>query len=84
MKARALSGIVDPSYKRANFTLEEQSKVIAAERSNCWLDSLKLVAKVAEYQREGYDVEVPEMHEAYRKCFEGMRESGGLQQQAGA
>lgn len=76
--------IVDPSYTWENFTLEEQGKVIVAQRSNCWLDSSKLVEKVKEYQMEGLDVDVPEVHDAYRRCFEGMRESGALQQQAGA
>ncbi|CZT19259.1 uncharacterized protein RCC_05105 [Ramularia collo-cygni] len=76
--------IVDPSYTWENFTLEEQREVIVAERSNCWLDSDKLVEKVAEYRREGLDLEVPEVREAYRRCFEGMRESGVLQQRAGA
>ena len=47
-----------------NFSLEEQSKVIKAGRSNCKLDTTKLVEKLMEY-----GVEVPEVHEAYEQCF---------------
>ncbi|EME44168.1 hypothetical protein DOTSEDRAFT_80011 [Dothistroma septosporum NZE10] len=76
--------VVDPSYTWANFTLEEQAKVIVAERSNCELDSSKLVKKVEEYQTEGLNLEVPPIREAYRRCFEGMRRSGVIQQREGA
>lgn len=76
--------IVDPSYRWVNFTLEEQAEVIVAERSNCELDSSKLVEKVKEYRAEGLDLEVPEIHEAYRRCFSDMARGGKLQQQAGA
>lgn len=74
--------IVDPSFKWNNFTLEEQSHVIKADRSNCELDSTKLLQKVKQYVGEGYDLEVPEIHEAYRRCFERMK--GGMQQRPGA
>jgi 3,5-epimerase/4-reductase len=63
--------IVRPSFAWKNFTLEEQSKVIKAGRSNCMLDTTKLDAKLKEY---GYSV--PEVHEAYRKCFERMKAAG--------
>ncbi|CAI4219303.1 unnamed protein product [Parascedosporium putredinis] len=63
--------IVRPEFKWANFTLEEQSKVIKAGRSNCKLDTTKLTTKLKEY-----NYEVPEIHEAYRKCFERMKASG--------
>ncbi|AEO60140.1 epimerase/hydratase [Thermothelomyces thermophilus ATCC 42464] len=63
--------IVRPSYTWRNFSLEEQSKVIKADRSNCKLDTTKLVLKLKEY---GY--EIPEIHEAYRKCFERMKAAG--------
>lgn len=76
--------LIDPSYSWKNFSLEEQAKVIVAGRSNCALDSSKLVNKVAEYQAKGMDLEVPEIREAYRMCFENMAKSGGLQQQGGA
>lgn len=51
-----------------NFTLEEQAKVIKADRSNCELDASKLMAKVKQYQGEGLEVDVPEIHEAHRRC----------------
>ncbi|KAI7775885.1 hypothetical protein SLS64_011210 [Diaporthe eres] len=64
--------IVRPGYTWKNFTLEEQAKVIKAGRSNCKLDHTKLISKLKEY---GY--EVPEIHEAYRQCFERMKAAGG-------
>lgn len=67
--------IVDPAYNWKNFTVEEQTKVVKADRSNCVLDPAKLMAKVKQYQGEGYDVEVPEIHEAYRGCFGRMKAS---------
>jgi 3,5-epimerase/4-reductase len=54
-----------------NFSLEEQSKVIKAGRSNCKLDTTKLVKKLREY-----GVEVPEVHEAYEQCFVRMAANG--------
>ncbi|KAL2133244.1 hypothetical protein VTI74DRAFT_2709 [Chaetomium olivicolor] len=63
--------IVRPSFEWRNFSVEEQAKVIKAGRSNCKLDTTKLATKLAEY---GY--EVPEVHEAYRRCFERMKAAG--------
>ncbi|EGU73824.1 dTDP-glucose 4,6-dehydratase [Fusarium oxysporum f. sp. conglutinans race 2 54008] len=63
--------IVRPGYTWKNFSLEEQSKVIKAGRSNCTLDATKLTSKLKEY---GY--EVPEIHDAYRQCFERMKAAG--------
>ena len=63
--------IVRPDFKWSNFTLQEQSKVIKAGRSNCKLDTGKLEAKLKEY---GYTV--PEVHEAYRQCFKRMVATG--------
>ncbi|KAI7328280.1 NAD(P)-binding protein [Hortaea werneckii] len=74
--------IVDPGYTWENFTLEEQSRVIKAGRSNCELDAAKLMGIVKRYQAEGWEGEVPEIHVAYRRCFERMRE--GLQSRGGA
>lgn len=74
--------IIDPSKTWTNFTLEDQAHVIKAERSNCELDSTKLMAKVKQYQTEGEDIEVPEIREAYRRCFERMKM--GMQQKGGA
>jgi hypothetical protein len=39
---------VDPNYKYQNFTLEEQSKILAAPRSNNELDTTKLQAQFPE------------------------------------
>lgn len=74
--------IIDPSYKWKNFSLEEQAKVIKADRSNCELDSTKLMGLVKYYQGQGHDVDVSEIHEAYRQMFERMR--GNMQQFGGA
>jgi hypothetical protein len=63
--------IVRPSFAWKNFSLEEQTKVIKAGRSNCKLDTSKLTGKLREY---GY--EVPEIYEAYRRCFERMKAAG--------
>lgn len=76
--------LVDSEYTWSNFTLEEQAHVIVADRSNCWLDSSKLMEKVEQYQSEGLDVEVPEIREAYRRCFEELKMSGVAQTKAGA
>lgn len=63
--------IIRPSLVIKNFTLAEQSKVIKAERSNCELDTSKLVSKMKEY-----DFEIPEIHHAYRQCFVRMKIAG--------
>ena len=55
---------VRPGFKWKNFSLEEQSKVIKAGRSNCKLDTTKLTEKLKEY-----NYEVPEVHEGYERCF---------------
>ncbi|RPB21627.1 NAD(P)-binding protein [Terfezia boudieri ATCC MYA-4762] len=62
---------VRPSFEWKNFTLEEQSKVIKAGRSNCKLDVTKLVNKLKEY-----NYEVPEVHDAYEACFKRMAAAG--------
>lgn len=63
--------MVRPSFTWRNFSVEDQAKVIRAGRSNCKLDTTKLMAKLGEY---GY--EVPEIHEAYRRCFARMKAAG--------
>ena len=62
---------VRPDFTWKNFTLEEQSHVIKAGRSNCKLDTTKLVTKLKQY---GY--EVPEIHDAYDACFRRMAANG--------
>lgn len=74
--------IIDPSYRWQNFSLEEQAKVIKADRSNCELDGTKLMDLVKQYQREGQDVNVRSIHNAYREMFGRMR--SGMQQYGGA
>ncbi|KAJ3015374.1 hypothetical protein HKX48_004642 [Thoreauomyces humboldtii] len=60
---------VNPEFAWKNFTLEEQSKVIKAGRSNCELDTTKLVAAL-----DKLGVKVHEIHEAYDLCFQRMAE----------
>ena len=62
---------VRPSFEWKNFSLEEQSKVIKAGRSNCKLDTTKLEEKLREY-----NYEVPEIHDAYEQCFIRMAKGG--------
>ncbi|KAH0591639.1 hypothetical protein MHUMG1_10625 [Metarhizium humberi] len=63
--------ILRPEFTWKNFSLAEQAKVIKADRSNCELDTTKLVMKLREY-----GCNVPEVHEAYRQCFERMKAAG--------
>lgn len=50
-----------------NFTEEEQAKILKAGRSNCCLDTTKLVETAKKY-----GVVVPEVQAAMRSCFERM------------
>ena len=63
--------IVRPSFKWTNFSLEEQSKTIKADRSNCELDNTKLMDVLRKY-----NYEVPEIHKVYQGCFERMKKNG--------
>jgi len=62
---------VRPEFTWKNFSLEEQSKILRAGRSNCKLDTSKLVDKMKEY-----NYEIPEIHEAYKACFRRMVANG--------
>jgi N-acetyl-anhydromuramyl-L-alanine amidase AmpD len=62
---------VRPSFEWKNFTEAEQSKILKAGRSNCMLDTTKLINKLKEY-----NYEVPEIHKAYEQCFIRMAENG--------
>lgn len=62
---------VRPSFEWKNFSIEEQSKILKAGRSNCMLDTTKLINKLKEY-----NYEVPEIHEAYEQCFIRMAKNG--------
>lgn len=63
--------IVRPEFTWKNFSLEEQGKILKAGRSNCKLDTTKLVDKMKEYSYE-----VTEIHEAYKACFRRMVANG--------
>ncbi|KAJ3274874.1 hypothetical protein HK104_003996 [Borealophlyctis nickersoniae] len=58
---------IDPAFTWKNFSLEEQSKVIKAGRSNCELDTTKLVSTL-----QDLGITIPEIHEAYQQCFQRM------------
>jgi dTDP-4-dehydrorhamnose reductase len=58
--------IVDPSYTWDNFTVEEQSKILKAGRSNNTLDHSKLVASLP-------DVQIDEIHVAMEKVMHRMK-----------
>ncbi|GAD98334.1 hypothetical protein PVAR5_7026 [Paecilomyces variotii No. 5] len=62
---------VRPSLTWVNFTLDEQSQVLKAPRSNAKLDSTKLANKLKEY---GYEV-LP-AHEALVEAFALMKDKG--------
>lgn len=64
---------VRPDFEWKNFSLEEQAKVIKAGRSNCELDTTKLVAALKEL-----GITIPEVHEAYANCFQRMAKGEGL------
>lgn len=62
---------VRPSLAWANFSLEEQGKVLKAPRSNAKLDATKLVKKLGEY---GYTV--LNAHDALVEAFVEMKAKG--------
>jgi len=53
---------VDPDFTWTNFTIEEQSKILAAARSNNELDCNKLVKALP-------DLDIPEIHVAMENCM---------------
>jgi 3,5-epimerase/4-reductase len=59
--------IIDPTYTYNNFTLEEQSKILAAARSNNELDTTKLLRDMPD------GIEINEIKKAYELCFERMK-----------
>ncbi|KAF7193557.1 Bifunctional dTDP-4-dehydrorhamnose 3,5-epimerase/dTDP-4-dehydrorhamnose reductase [Pseudocercospora fuligena] len=63
--------IIRPGFSWKNFSLEEQSQIIKAGRSNCMLDTSKLEGKA-----KSYGLAIPEVHEAYRSCFQRMKAAG--------
>lgn len=59
---------VDPSYTYANFSVEEQAKILKAGRSNNTMDHTKLCASMP-------DVHIPEIHESMERVFQRMRDN---------
>lgn len=59
--------IIDPTYTYKNFTLEEQSKILAAPRSNNELDTTKLLRDMPD------GIEINEIKKAYELCFQRMK-----------
>jgi len=57
---------IDPTYTYKNFTIEEQSKVIAAPRSNNELDTTKLIKELPE------GIVINDIKTAYELCFQRM------------
>ncbi len=58
---------IDPAYTYQNFTIEEQAKVIKAQRSNNELDTTKLMRDMPE------GIVINEIHTAYDLCFQRMK-----------
>jgi len=59
--------IIDPTYTYKNFTIEEQSKVIAAPRSNNELDTTKLLKDMPD------GIVINDIVTAYELCFQRMK-----------
>jgi 3,5-epimerase/4-reductase len=57
---------IDPTYRYTNFTVEEQSKILKAGRSNNTLSHDKLYSALP-------DIAIPEIHESMRGVFSRMR-----------
>lgn len=60
--------VIDNNFTFTNFTVEEQNKILAAKRSNNELDATKLNAALKKL-----GCPVPEIHDAFRQCFERMK-----------
>jgi 3,5-epimerase/4-reductase len=58
--------IVDPSHSWATMTLEEQSELVVARRSNCILSSDKMM------QAYGYKMGVSDIYTGMKKCMENI------------
>eukprot|EP00542_Grammatophora_oceanica_P010684 CAMPEP_0194041994 /NCGR_PEP_ID=MMETSP0009_2-20130614/13794_1 /TAXON_ID=210454 /ORGANISM="Grammatophora oceanica, Strain CCMP 410" /LENGTH=317 /DNA_ID=CAMNT_0038685669 /DNA_START=57 /DNA_END=1010 /DNA_ORIENTATION=- len=60
---------IDPTYTYKNFTLEEQAKVIKADRSNNELDTTKLMRDMPE------GIVINDIKTAYELCFQRMKKN---------
>mmetsp|Transcript_3350 Transcript_3350/g.7962 ORF Transcript_3350/g.7962 Transcript_3350/m.7962 type:complete len:319 (-) Transcript_3350:176-1132(-) len=58
---------IDPTYTYKNFTLEEQSKILAAARSNNELDTTKLLRDMPD------GIVINDILTAYELCFQRMK-----------
>lgn len=58
---------IDPTYHYKNFTVEEQAKVIKADRSNNELDTTKLLRDMPE------GIKITPIKEAFEQCFIRMK-----------
>eukprot|EP00416_Gambierdiscus_australes_P018310 CAMPEP_0171078550 /NCGR_PEP_ID=MMETSP0766_2-20121228/14709_1 /TAXON_ID=439317 /ORGANISM="Gambierdiscus australes, Strain CAWD 149" /LENGTH=322 /DNA_ID=CAMNT_0011535689 /DNA_START=54 /DNA_END=1022 /DNA_ORIENTATION=- len=58
--------IVDPDFYYTNFTLEDQRKILVAQRSNNELDESKLIAALP-------DIKIDDIHTAMRKVMHNMK-----------
>eukprot|EP00937_MAST-01D_sp_MAST-1D-sp2_P002048 g2048.t1 len=61
---------IDTTFTYQNFTIEEQAKVIKAERSNNWLDTKKIEDAMKEVGHE-----IPDIHAGMEQCFIRMRKN---------
>ena len=61
---------IDPAFTYQNFSLEEQSKILAAGRSNNELDSTKLVETC-----KSFGIVIPHIQESIKEVFKRMREN---------
>jgi 3,5-epimerase/4-reductase len=58
---------IDPTYHYTNFSVEDQAKVIKADRSNNELDTTKLMRDMPE------GIVINEIHTAFELCFQRMK-----------
>jgi 3,5-epimerase/4-reductase len=58
---------IDPSFEYSNFSLEEQAKILKADRSNNELDTTKLLRDMPE------GIEINDIKTAMEKCFQRMK-----------
>jgi 3,5-epimerase/4-reductase len=58
---------IDPTYHYTNFSVEDQAKVIKADRSNNELDTTKLMKDMPE------GIVINEIHTAFDLCFQRMK-----------
>jgi 3,5-epimerase/4-reductase len=58
---------IDPTFEYSNFSLEEQARILKADRSNNELDTTKLLRDMPE------GVEINDILTAFEKCFQRMK-----------